>query len=78
MLALVLGTIVLFRKKGDSTHRLLGKLYAFCMIIVLVTAFMTYQLFGTWGIFHWTAVISSITLLGGLIPIYFKIPKKVI
>jgi hypothetical protein len=46
------------------------------MIIALITAFMTYRLFGTWGIFHWTAVLSSITLLGGLFPIYLKVPKK--
>jgi len=37
---------------------------------------MTYRLFGTWGIFHWTALVSTLTLLGGLIPILTKRPKN--
>jgi uncharacterized membrane protein len=74
--ALVLGTLVLFYEKGTSRHKLIGKLYALSMLIVLITAFMTYKLFGTWGIFHWTAVISSLTLIAGLLPVYLRRPVK--
>jgi len=76
MIALLLGTLVLVLEKGTSKHKLIGKLYAFTMFIVLITAFMTYRLFGTWGIFHWTAVLSSLTIVFGLIPIFTKKPTN--
>lgn len=74
--ALLLGTLVLALQKGTARHKLIGKLYAVTMFIVLITAFMTYRLFGTWGIFHWTAVVSTLTLVAGLLPIYLKRPVK--
>lgn len=37
---------------------------------------MTYRLFGTWGIFHWTAVVSTLTIIFGLVPIITKKPTK--
>lgn len=76
IIALILGTLVLFLEKGTTKHKLIGKLYALTMLVVLTTAFMTYQLFGTWGIFHWTALISSLTLIAGLLPIYLRRPIK--
>ncbi len=78
MLALMFGTAILYMKKGTVQHKLIGKLYALTMVIVLITAFMTYRLFGHWGIFHWTAVISTVTLLAGLISIYNKKPTNYI
>jgi len=72
--ALILGTFILVLNKGTTKHKILGRLYALTMLVVLITAFMTYRLFGTWGIFHWTAVISSLTLVCGLIPILIKRP----
>jgi hypothetical protein len=30
------------------------------------SALLIYDLFGTWGAFHWAAVISLVTLIGGL------------
>ena len=76
ILALVLGTFILIMEKGTKTHKLIGKIYALSMFVTLVSAFMTYRLFGKWGIFHWTAVISSITLLAGLLAIYLKKPAN--
>jgi len=72
--ALILGTFILVLNKGTTKHKIFGRLYALAMLVVLITAFMTYRLFGTWGIFHWTAVISSLTLVCGLIPILIKRP----
>jgi uncharacterized membrane protein len=72
--ALLLGTIVLVLTKGTLKHKIVGRLYTLTMIVVLTTAFMTYRLFGNWGIFHWTAVISSLTLICGLIPILIRRP----
>jgi uncharacterized membrane protein len=74
LFALLLGTFVLVLPKGTAKHKAVGRLYALTMLVVLTTAFMTYRLFGTWGIFHWTAVISSLTLICGLIPILTRRP----
>ncbi|MFN4233675.1 MAG: hypothetical protein ACK4IK_02590 [Bacteroidia bacterium] len=74
--ALLLGTLVLVLPKGTLKHKIIGRLYALTMLVVLTTAFMTYRLFGTWGIFHWTAVISSVTLICGLMPILTRRPAK--
>jgi len=74
ILALLLGTFILVLTKGTTKHKIIGRLYALTMLVVLITAFMTYRLFGTWGIFHWSAVISSLTLICGLIPILIKRP----
>jgi uncharacterized membrane protein len=76
IIALLLGTLVLFSPKGTSNHKVTGRLYGLTMLVVLTTAFMTYRLFGTWGIFHWTAVISSLTLFCGLIPILTRRPSN--
>ena len=76
ILALLLGTLVLFLPKGTLKHKIIGRLYSMTMLVVLTTAFMTYRLFGAWGIFHWTAVISSLTLICGLIPILKKRPTN--
>jgi len=74
ILALLFGTLVLILSKGTYKHKIIGRLYAVTMMVVLTTAFMTYRLLGTWGIFHWTAVISSLTLICGLFPIITKRP----
>jgi len=76
LFALLLGTLVLVLPKGTLKHKIIGRLYALTMLVVLTTAFMIYRLFGTWGIFHWTAVISSLTLICGLIPILTRRPNK--
>lgn len=41
---------------------------------MLIAAFMIYRLWGGWGLFHYAAIISSATVLGGFIPIVFKVP----
>jgi len=76
IIALLLGTLVLAMEKGTIKHKLIGKFYTMAMFVVLISAFMTYRLFGTWGIFHWTAVVSSLTILLGLIPILTKRPRN--
>jgi len=76
VIALLTGSLVLGLTKGTKTHKRIGYVYSTAMLIVLVTAFTMYNLFGTWGIFHWTAVVSSITIVFGLIPIFTRRPKK--
>jgi uncharacterized membrane protein len=74
IIALVLGSIILFLPKGTKLHKVLGKLYAIVMLFVLITAFMIYRLFGSWGIFHWAAIVSSLTIICGLLPVLFHKP----
>ena len=75
VLALIFGTIVLLKKKGTKNHKLLGYCYFSNMVILLLTAFFIYRLYGKFGIFHYSAVASSITLVLGMIPVWLKKPK---
>ena len=78
LLAVVSGTIVLINRKGTSFHMLVGRIYGLSMIGLLVTAFMIYNLYGRFAIFHWMAVVSTVTLLGGMVPMYPKKPTSYI
>lgn len=66
LVALVAGTAVLLASKGTTWHRLVGRLYAASMVVVLATAFRIYSLFGHFGIVHWGAVGGSVALLLGV------------
>ncbi|MDQ6788297.1 MAG: DUF2306 domain-containing protein [Acidobacteriota bacterium] len=74
--ALVFGTWVLAARKGTRAHRRIGYAYAVSMILLIATAFMIYRLFGRFGIFHIAAIASTITLLGGMIPVIRRRPKN--
>lgn len=74
--ALIFGTWVLAAQKGTRTHRRIGYLYAVSMILLLVTAFMIYSLFGRFGVFHVAAIVSTITLAGGMVPVIWRMPKE--
>ena len=54
----------------------IGYFYSISMMILIITSFMMYNLFGGWGIFHWTAMISLLTLLSGMIPMLIKRPAQ--
>ena len=73
-LALLFGTFVLISKKGTKQHVKIGYLYVINMGILILTAFMIYRLFNGWGIFHYTTLLSLITILLGMIPIWTKKP----
>ena len=76
VIALITGSLVLGLQKGTMRHKKIGYVYSASMFIVLITAFTMYNLFGSWGVFHWTAVVSTITIICGLIPIFTKRPEK--
>ena len=64
--ALITGTYILFTPKGTTTHRLVGRLYVASMVLLLLTAFEMYYLFGRFGIVHWGALGSAVALSIGL------------
>ena len=74
--ALVFGTWVLAVRKGTQTHRKVGYLYTISMVLLIATALMIYRLFGTFGVFHVAAVVSAITLAGGMIPVFLRRPRN--
>jgi hypothetical protein len=74
ILALLTGTMVLVMKKGTVKHKRIGYAYFVSMLILIVTAFMIFRLFGGWGIFHYSTLVSIATLLLGMVPIWIKKP----
>ncbi|MDT8413777.1 MAG: DUF2306 domain-containing protein [Flavobacteriaceae bacterium] len=70
LLALVFGTAVLFMKKGTPVHKKAGYLYLISMLVMNATAFGIYRLFGGFGIFHYAALLSLFSLIGGIYPAY--------
>lgn len=76
IIAVLTGTLNLTLSKGTVLHKRIGYIYSISMMALLLTAFMIYRLFGSWGIFHWTAVISTLTLICGLLPIMTRRPIK--
>ncbi|WP_394750971.1 DUF2306 domain-containing protein [Spongiimicrobium salis] len=76
IIALLTGTLVLVMTKGSPIHRKVGYLYVFSMSILLGSSFMIYRLHGTFGILHLFSVISSLTLLAGMIPMVLRKPKN--
>lgn len=76
ILALVFGTWVLITPKGTRAHRRIGYVYAVSMILLIVTAFLIYRLFGRFGVFHVAAIASAVTLAGGMIPAFLRKPKN--
>lgn len=70
--SLLTGTYILLTLKGSRIHRLVGYVYTASMIVVIVTAFMIYRLFGGFGIFHVFALVSTFALVGGMYPMLKK------
>ena len=75
-IALITGTAVLLLKKGSDLHIKIGYTYIASMLGVNITAFMIYRLFGGFGVFHFAALVSLLTVLGGAIPAVFRIPEN--
>lgn len=63
--AMVTGWVVLARKKGNRTHRLLGYGYALFMLGLNGSALFIHSLF-TFGPFHFAALLSLLTLCVGV------------
>lgn len=59
--ALVLGAVVLVRRKGDGPHAVLGRVYLVAMLAVSVPVLFVYDMTGGPGPFHLLAVVSLVT-----------------
>jgi uncharacterized membrane protein len=67
-LAVAAGAAVVLSRKGTRRHRWLGRAYAGLMVAVNATALWIYELFGGFGVFHWLALFSLLTVLLGYVP----------
>lgn len=76
IIALITGSMILARSKGTLVHKRTGKVYAVSMLIVCTTAFMIYRVHNTFGILHFFAVVSTVTLVLGMLPLYLKSYKN--
>ena len=72
VLAIPFGTVIVFARKGTRVHRWLGRSYVVAMLGVNMTAFVIYELFGGFGLFHWMALASLATVLIGYLPTWHK------
>jgi len=65
--SLLTGLFVLLNTKGTKRHKLVGKAYVVFMLLLNITAFGIYELFNGFGIFHWAAIVSLLSILGGMV-----------
>jgi uncharacterized membrane protein len=70
--ALGFGTAITVSKKGTKKHLWLGRSYLIMMLGLNGSAFLTYELFGRFGPFHWLALASLATLCAGYVPAIFR------
>lgn len=70
--ALVLGTWVMAIRKATNNHKKIGYAYVASMVVLNITSFSIYRIFHGFGPFHIAAIISSLTLLGGMVPIVLR------
>lgn len=62
IIAIILGPIILFRRKGDVLHRWLGRAWALMMFVIIGSALIMYDMTGRPNLFHFFALVSFVTL----------------
>lgn len=67
ILALISGTVVLLNIKGTMFHKRIGYVYVVSMLLLNLSSFFIIS-FGGFSIFHFFAIISFATIIGGMIP----------
>ena len=73
IIALALGGLVIFLKKGTKLHRQVGYGYVVSMVILIATSFGIYRLFGKFGVFHYLSLVSTFSLVAGMYPMFKKV-----
>jgi uncharacterized membrane protein len=72
--AILLGLAVILLPKGRALHRLLGLTYVFSMLTTSISALLLYGMTGHFGLFHFFALVSLISVIAGLIQPIFRRP----
>jgi len=73
VIGLIIGLYLLIVKKGTSSHKLLGKIFGFSLVVVNISALFIYDFNdGKIGPFHYLIPVSLFFLLYGWIPMLQK------
>ena len=72
LVAMVTGLIVVFNPKGTIFHKRVGYVYVLSMLLLNITSFFIIN-FGGFSIFHFFAIVSLLTVLGGMLPALLRI-----
>ncbi|TQI71109.1 putative membrane protein DUF2306 [Gramella sp. Hel_I_59] len=72
IIALITGSLILINRKGTEFHVRTGRIYGVSMLIVCASAFSIYRVHNAFGVLHFFAIISTVTLILGMIPLYKK------
>jgi len=65
VLALVTGTVVVLNVKGTLFHKRVGYVYVIAMLTLNLSSFFIIN-FGGFSLFHFFAIVSLLTVLGGM------------
>jgi LPXTG-motif cell wall-anchored protein len=66
--ALIIGTFVIFRRKGDRLHKFLGRIWVTLMLVLSVSAFFIndIRMFGPFSLLHILAIVTIVSLATAL------------
>ena len=67
VIAMLTGAIVILNKKGTLFHKRTGYIYVSSMLLMNISSFFIMN-FDGFSIFHFFALVSLITIFGGMIP----------
>lgn len=68
ILALGLGPVILFAKKGNGLHKTLGRIWALSMLATIASSYMIFEvrLWGPFSPIHLLSVYSTYALISGI------------
>jgi len=66
LIALPLGAFVLWRPKGDATHKLLGRTWALLMLVIAVSSYWLRTLNGGFSFIHLLSVLTLVSIPVGI------------
>ncbi|WP_173089058.1 DUF2306 domain-containing protein [Devosia sp. 1635] len=69
--AVLLGTIVLFARKGTRLHMRLGRMWVGVMVVVALSSFLISEMrmFGPYSLIHALSVLTLVSLIVGIVAI---------
>lgn len=70
--SLFFGGVVIGMRKGTLPHRVAGWLYVAAMLLLCITSFWIYELFDSFGPFHACAIVSLMSVIGGMCAPLFR------
>lgn len=74
VISLILGAAMLLMRKGTRRHKQVGYAYVGHMLALNLSALALYRLNGQFNLFHACALVSLISLLGGMLPAILRRP----